>query len=307
MSTPIDPATRQRVLVVDDNPDAVAMLTDSLEDAGMTVLVALDGESAIERARHGAPDIILLDAMMPGMDGFQTCVRLKQVPELAAIPVVFMTGLSDTEHVIRGFNAGGVDYVTKPVVIEQLVARLRAHLANARLVSGARDALDLSGRAAFALDAIGAIGWRTPSAQVLLARLSPGGGTLPAPVVSKLLAAFARENAPAHGRVVIQAGESSGLAFSRIGRTQDGQLLVTVELADNASDADRLAARHGLTRREAEVLLWIARGKSNRDIGDILALSPRTVNKHLEHIYVKLGVENRASAAALATAALAGR
>ena len=98
---------RQRVLVVDDTPETLALLTDALEEAGMTVLVSVDGASAIERAQHAMPDIILLDAIMPGMDGFETCTRLKQLPHTAKVPVVFMTGLSDTEHVLRGFRAGG--------------------------------------------------------------------------------------------------------------------------------------------------------------------------------------------------------
>ena len=92
-----------------------------------------------------------------------------------------------------------------------------------------------------------------------------------------------------------------------IGRTGTEELLVGIEAADEDAGDARLRSRFGLTAREAEVLLWIARGKSNRDIGEILALSPRTVNKHLEHVYVKLGVENRASAAAVALGVLAER
>ncbi len=301
---------RDRVLVVDDTPETLAMLTDALESAGMTVLVSLDGSSALERAQHGRPDIILLDAVMPGLDGFETCLRLKQLPGVAAVPVVFMTGLSDTEHVIRGFGAGGVDYVTKPIVPEQLIARLRTHLSNARMVNSARDALDLTGRAAFSIDASGHIGWLTPSAAAMLARL-PGsnGQQLEPTLAARLMQELGSDDAARLRRAVTAQTETPGLAvsFTRIGRTRGDQLLVAVERSDAAGDTGRLASQYGLTPREAEVLLWIARGKSNRDIGEILALSPRTVNKHLEHIYVKLGVENRASAAALATGLLSER
>jgi len=305
-----DETGRDRVLVVDDTPETLSMLTDALEIAGMTVLVSLDGASALERAQHGRPDIILLDAVMPGMDGFETCARLKQLPAIASVPVVFMTGLSDTEHVIRGFGAGGVDYVTKPIVPEQLIARLRTHLANARMVSSARDALDLAGRAAFALDLRGQIGWRTPSAAAMLGYLPDGDGQyLPPDLAAQLLQELGSDDGGRGRKAVMVSTATAGitLSFARIGRTHGGQLLVAVERTDAAGDAGRLSSQYGLTPREAEVLLWIARGKSNRDIGEILDLSPRTVNKHLEHIYVKLGVENRASAAAMATAVLSDR
>jgi DNA-binding CsgD family transcriptional regulator len=103
--------------------------------------------------------------------------------------------------------------------------------------------------------------------------------------------------------------EAAGRRFvlTPIGRVGDGELLVTIEVSTDAAQEDKLRARFGLTARECEVLVWITRGKSNRDIGDILDLSPRTVNKHLERIYVKLGVENRASAAAIALGALGDR
>ena len=103
------------VLLVDDVPDNVAMLHDALDDAGYTVLVALDGESALRRARQALPDVVLLDAVMPGMDGFEVARRLKADPATAHIPILFMTGLTDTEHLQAGLAAGGVDYVTKTV------------------------------------------------------------------------------------------------------------------------------------------------------------------------------------------------
>jgi len=305
-----DALARDRVLVVDDAPETLAMLTDALEDAGMTVLVSLDGAGALECVRHGRPDVILLDAVMPGLDGFETCARLKALPCAASVPVIFMTGLSDTEHVIRGFDAGGVDYVTKPIVPDQLIARLRTHLANARMMDSVRDALDLSGRAAFALEAGGRIGWRTPSAAALLARVVDSDTSeLAAPLARRLLDALGADEAGRARRAmeVDTATPGISLRFSRIGRTQGGRFLVAVERSDAAGHLGRLADQYGLTPREAEVLLWISRGKSNRDVGDILALSPRTVNKHLEHVYVKLGVENRAAAAALATAVLTER
>ena len=137
---------RDIVLVVDDSPDTLSLLTDAIGEAGMTVLVAREGEDALSIVEKVTPDIILMDAVMPGIDGFETCRRLKQNKALAHVPVIFMTGLSDTEHIIEGLEAGGVDYVTKPIVPGELLARIRVHLANARIAHSARTALDVFGR-----------------------------------------------------------------------------------------------------------------------------------------------------------------
>ena len=123
---------RDTVLVVDDTPETLGFLTDTLDHAGFTVLIATDGESALALVEQVTPDLVLMDAVMPGMDGFETCRRLKGEKLLAYLPIIFMTGLSETEHVVRGLAAGGVDYVTKPIVIDELLARIRVHLANAR-------------------------------------------------------------------------------------------------------------------------------------------------------------------------------
>ncbi|MBU0916208.1 MAG: DNA-binding response regulator [Gammaproteobacteria bacterium] len=216
------PARAGTVLVVDDAPDTLRMLCDALAGEGYTVLVARDGPQALARLDVVTPDAILLDGVMPGWSGFETCQRIKAHPGGQAIPVIFMTGLSDTTDVVTGFEVGGVDYVVKPIRIEEVLARLNAHVRNAR---AAREAL---------------------------AQASMQQRPLPL----------------------------------------------------NASpETDRLL-QASLTPRETEVLTWLARGKTNRDIAEILGMSHRTVNKHLEHIFEKLGVETRAAAAALATRAI---
>jgi PleD family two-component response regulator len=106
-------ADRDIVLVVDDSPETLRLLTDALEEAGMTVLVARAGEHALSIVEKVVPDVVLMDALMPGTDGFATCRKLKQNRALAHVPIIFMTGLSDTEHIIKGLEAGGVDYITK--------------------------------------------------------------------------------------------------------------------------------------------------------------------------------------------------
>ena len=167
---------RDVALVVDDSPETLRLLTDALDGAGMTVMVAIDGAAAMRIVDQITPDIVLLDAVMPGMDGFETCRRLKRDAGLDHVPIIFMTGLAETEHIVRGLEAGGVDYVTKPIVVEEMLARIRVHLANARMTQSARAALDVSGRYLLAVNSQGKIMWATPQAQKLLSeRLAAGG------------------------------------------------------------------------------------------------------------------------------------
>ncbi|WP_213880209.1 response regulator [Pseudomonas sp. dw_358] len=208
------------ILIVDDAPDNLALLSDALDDAGYRVLVALDGNSALNRIQRRRPDLILLDALMPGLDGFDTCRRIKANAGSADIPVLFMTALTESEHVVKGFEAGAIDYVTKPIECNEVLARVASHLRTARI----------------------------------------------------LQSATARKAAPA-------SFEDPGVRRF-------------------------LGTRFQLTEREVEVLHWVTCGKTNKDIADILGLSPRTVNKHLEHIYIKLGVETRTAAASVALQAL---
>src|SRR6202012_4354602 len=133
--------------------------------------------SAVRIVDQITPDIVLLDAIMPGIDGFETCRRLKREAGLSNVPVIFMTGLAETEHIVRGLERGGFDYVTKPIVIEEMLARIRVHLANARLTQSARAALDVSGRFLLAVDGQGKIVWATPQAQKMLSEnLASGSG-----------------------------------------------------------------------------------------------------------------------------------
>ncbi len=130
------------ILVVDDSPDSLKFLTDVIEETGDTVLVALAGQKALEVIDQVTPDVILMDAVMPGMDGFETCRRLKENSDMLHVPVIFMTGLSDTEHIVEGFQAGGVDYLVKPIDPDEFIARMQVHLANAKLAQSAYVAMD---------------------------------------------------------------------------------------------------------------------------------------------------------------------
>lgn len=297
---------RDTILVVDDTPETLGFLTDTLDHAGFTVLIATDGASALDLVDQITPDLVLMDAVMPGMDGFEACRRLKREKLLAHLPVIFMTGLSQTEHVVEGLAAGGVDYVTKPIVVDELLARIRVHLANARVAHGTHMALDASGRFLLATDRSGRLLWCTPKARQLLSELFPSqadqAASLPASLVDQLLQ-LRQEGAKSNARTAIQVG-GRHLEISVLSAIGPDELLFRLAEIVVGKEEQVLQQSLCLTSRESEVLLWISRGKSNREIGEILTISPRTVNKHLEQVFVKLGVENRASAAARAVRAL---
>ncbi|MDB6066045.1 MAG: domain S-box [Pedosphaera sp.] len=116
------------ILAVDDDPANLSILSNYLQEFGFRVIVARDGGSALEKAQYGRPDLILLDLVMPKMDGFETCRRLKAKETLRDTPVIFMTGLTDTKDKVKGFQAGGVDYIIKPFQYEEVLARIKTHL-----------------------------------------------------------------------------------------------------------------------------------------------------------------------------------
>ena len=296
---------RDIILVVDDSPETLSFLTQAIESTGATVLVALDGENALTLTEQVTPDLILLDAVMPGIGGFEACRHLKASDHLSHVPVIFMTGLSETEHIVRGLEVGGVDYLTKPIVVDELLARVRVHLRNARRSAAAHSALDATGRFLLSVTPEGSLRWSTPQAVRLLRQVSPEmqetDFRLPPEIIDWM--ARAAESGTESTTYVWNAGERK-LELAYLGQVRAGERLLRVTQAEPKEDADRLRRHFALTGREAEVLLWIARGKSNKDISTVLGISPRTVNKHLEQIFEKLGVENRASAAALTVQAL---
>ena len=155
---------RHAILVVDDALDTLRMLCDALADEGYSVLAARDAQEALERMEIVIPDGILLDAVMPGMDGFKLCQKLKDTPHWAHIPVVFMTGLSDTEQILKGFASGGVDYVVKPLRLPEVLVRLATHVRNAHATRLAREAVDVAGLGTVVLDSHGRLAWRSPQA-----------------------------------------------------------------------------------------------------------------------------------------------
>lgn len=294
---------RDVVLIVDDTPANLAYLSDALHDAGYKVLVAIDGARALETLALVTPDIILLDAVMPGMDGFDTCAAIKKTPNVCDIPVIFMTALVESQHVVRAFEAGAIDYVTKPVRQDEVLARLATHVQRARTLKNAQQSIEACGRAGMTIDTNGKITWQTARASQWLTEYCDQNaapyhwGRLRAWINQLAEGDACRTDPGAQFSLTQQSGR---LTIHYAGKVAHGEHLLL--LHENRTDvsARRLSTGLGLTVREAEVLNWLTCGKMDRDIAEILGMSPRTVNKHLERIYVKLGVETRAAATAVA-------
>lgn len=286
------------VLVVDDAPDSLSLINDTLEQAGIDTLIALEGRQALTIARKLQPDMVLLDALMPGMDGFETCRVLKADPLLSSIPVIFMTGLNDTESVLRGLEAGGVDYLVKPVNPVELLARMKVHLKNARLTYSAQQALDSIGQNIFTVNAAGELLWATPQAYALFAKARADAQWLQSVLAPQLERWFNHQ--PTAGQPFPCSGDNVTLKIVLVESRPSGEYLLRVTSEETLSGEERLRRTLNLTAREAEVLYWLANGKTNKDISQILGMAVRTVNKHLEQIFPKLGVENRTSAAGIA-------
>lgn len=286
------------VLVVDDSPDALSLINDALEDAGMDVLVALEGRQALTIAKRIRPDIILLDAIMPNMDGFETCKNLKADPLLADIPVIFMTGLTDTCDVVKGLDVGGVDYLTKPINPSELLARMRVHLKNARQTTSVQNALDSSGQYLMTLSYTGSVLWGSPQAFAQLAKVGMDEAWFKEVLPKKLIPLLA-DPSLSHNHIRLEK-DGQCLELKVLSFQDNNQLLVRLIDGNRLSGSALLKDKLEITERESEVLHWIANGKTNREIAEILGMSPRTVNKHLEQLFPKLGVENRTAAAGVA-------
>lgn len=292
------------VLVVDDTPDTLAMLHDSLVESGYTVLIANSGYKALQISRDTSPDIILLDAMMPGMDGFEVCRSLKQELVTRHIPVIFMTGLTESEHVVAGFAAGGVDYVTKPLSPVEVIARVNSHLQNSRIMSQTQGALDAFGQAAIALlPGTARIIWQTPLARNLLQRyLDLGeeqGNQTPDERFQQWLLDL-KAGGERRLRPLIIQKPAGRLIFNPADVNSEEQWLILLREESEQAHIEALRALFSLTRRESEVLHWVIMGKTDKVIAEILGMSPRTVNKHMEHVFSKLSVETRTAAVSVA-------
>ncbi len=303
---------RPCILIVDDVPANLGVLLDFLDDAGYEVLVAESGEGALSQLAYARPDIILLDVSMPGIDGYETCNRLKTDPRWRDTPVFFLTALSDPVDKVRGFEVGAVDFITKPLHPEEVLARVRTHLQiralrqtleeqNALLKKAVALRLEAEAQLQQSLDRAVLIvcggtevQFCTRLAHRFLERYFPdhgNAGTLPAALAKWA----ARGQASDPWRLVTKDACLEARLFTE--NHPGACFMLQLEEILTAADSPTSLLRLGLTSREAEVLYWIAHGKTSPEISLILHAALNTIKKHVQNILLKLGVETRLAAA----------
>ncbi len=301
--------TRTTLLLVDDTPANLSLLIDTLQGAGHEIRVAESGERALKQIPLIQPDLVLLDVMMPGIDGFETCRRLKADLGNKETPVLFVTAVDEVVDKLRGFEAGGVDYITKPIQPREVLARVTAHLQLASLRRELahkntllQEEIDLRLEAERQLH-------RTLDRAIVVAR-DDGQIVFRSLAVDQLLARYfpnaIKDRLPDQLLTWVRAGArrlpevEPQLRARLFAEPQEtGSFVLLLEDDAWQPKVHKLIAL-GLTPREAEVLYWLAQGKNAPDIGVILEVSNHTVRKHAQTVLEKLGVENRAAAIRLA-------
>ena len=306
------------VMAVDDIPANVDVLLGLLHESGYRVLVADSGCRGIEQLKRELPDLILLDLMMPGMDGIETCRRIKARDAWRHIPILMMTAADELSSKLAAFEAGAVDFLTKPIQPAEVLARLKIHLQIRELQSELESAnrslkqknellaeeidlrLDAEKQLESSLEQAvlisnreGKILFATLQAQLLLSTFFPSTAIhqLPPEVQTWLTA----QNNQTPLRVIDK--KRGEIEIDQFPIATSGSLsMMRIEHRNGDRGPGALLAL-GLTAREAEVLYWIAEGKTNPEIAIILESSVNTVKKHANNIFAKLGVEARTGAA----------
>ncbi|MCK5831679.1 MAG: response regulator transcription factor [Methylococcales bacterium] len=296
--------TNETVLIIDDTPDNLAVLSDMLSEYGYRVLVATDGLSALEQIKYLQPDIILLDVIMPGIDGFETCERLKKDHTTKNIPIIFMTGLSELDNLLKGFKQGAIDYIVKPIRPAEVLARIDAQLSQKRDSKRIEQSLNHIGFSALAFNSSGRMTWLSAAANKILFDSFPleqstnthikNGSILPKTLFDRIIPKIKKQQ-----QTVLTDIQIGNLYIGKLVPSYlSDEYMLLIQKNNQEWNLTSLKKSFGLTARETEVLMWVSRGKTNKEVGLILDTSPRTINKHLEHIFEKLGVPTRTAAVA---------
>jgi DNA-binding NarL/FixJ family response regulator len=308
------------VLVVDDVPANADVVLNHLTAGGFRVLYAGSGARALKQLEYSVPDLILLDIKMPGLDGIETCRLIKQRREWRNVPIIFITGADELSQKLAAFEAGGVDFVTKPILPEEVEARVRTHLRlrelqaeleqkNQALIEEIELRLDAEKQLEARLDQAfviasyeGGVHFSTRQAGILLQAFFPSTSmtTLPEAIVRWL--ASAERQRP----LVVQNSQKGDLQIDHLASSDSTNLALLRLEQRNSCWGPKALQTLGLTPREAEVLYWITEGKTNPEIATILDTTLHTVKKHNNKLFAKLGVETRMAAARLAMSVLAG-
>jgi DNA-binding response OmpR family regulator/DNA-binding CsgD family transcriptional regulator len=298
------------VLVVDDVPANLGVLLEFLGHKGFKVLVAESGAGALEQLSYAKPDVVLLDVIMPDLDGLAVCRRLKQDAATRDIPVIFMTALTETVDKVAGFAAGGVDYVTKPVQPEEVLARVRAHIEIRRLQLELEEKnRELARELAWRAEAEDQLQQSLDKAVILARRdntiqfctklawnlVERYFGPKVLTVLPQTLADWVAQSDRSSPFVCDHPGSRLAVRIFSGDGDDTPVMLLLEEKVDLASPEP--LQKLGLTPREAEVLFWLTQGKTSPEIGIILGTALNTVKKHVQNVFQKLGVENRTAAA----------
>jgi DNA-binding response OmpR family regulator/DNA-binding CsgD family transcriptional regulator len=292
------------VLVVDDTPANLGVVLELLGTAGLRVLLAESGPRALELLAQQPIDLVLLDVVMPGMDGFATFAQVRADPARMDIPILFMTAIDDPTQKVRALEGGAVDYISKPLHPPEVLARVRTHLElraarralvaqNERLEAEVALRLDAEEQLAQSLDRALLVVDRQDRLVFITRRASN--------LLHKHLSAPPAGQLPAELKEAERFTSPAGvLLVHRFAERNNDALTVYFLNEEHAPPGPTELIQLGITPRQAEVLYWIAQGKTNAEIGIILGTSPRTIHKHVEMLFERLGVENRAGAIATA-------
>lgn len=315
----------ETVWVLSSDAQQARGLAELLEDAGYGALALESAAAALAQAAVAPPDLMLLDAQLVDGSGFDLARRLKALAQTSPAPIIFLADPSHPEHLVQALESGGADCVNQPVKPHELLARMAMHLAGARERRQARNALDAFGYATLTVRPHdGKLMWQTPLSRELLQRYCPNHppyASRTAPEVQTWLQECLRclQRGDAPRPLVLSQGDGARLTLRLHQQTGDNESAASADSQEWAGDDWLIVMREvsdqavmqamrdifALTLREAEVLYWVVKGKTNKDVGDILGSSPMTVKKHLERVFVKLGVETRTAAAGKATARIA--
>lgn len=301
---PANPARPElhTILIVDDTPTNLRVAVDYLRAYSYRVLIARSGESGIERAELGKPDLILLDVGLPGIDGYETCRRLKANPDTHDIPIIFMTALSDVRDKVAAFDAGGVDFVTKPVEERELLARVRSQLKIGELTRRLADyALQAEERAANSEADMKAYRAETDR----LSRAVRSHGENIRELTGQWKAALDGPDKELHSSLLTahlqQARDVLPIAGSEELQAARGHVIIALELlGTGAPAAPKEDPLRVLSDREREIVELLVEGYTTKEIAYELNLARSTVSTHRKRLMDKLGVEDLSSVIKLA-------
>jgi CheY-like chemotaxis protein/DNA-binding CsgD family transcriptional regulator len=313
------------VMVVDDVPANVGVVLGFLNDAGFRVLVADSGTRGIEQLELELPDLILLDLMMPDMDGIETCRRIKSREAWKRIPIIMMTAADELAQKLAAFEAGAVDFLTKPIQPEEVQARVQTHLKicdlqaqletanqhlrqiNQQLAEEIDLRLDAEKQLESSLEQAliiankqGDILFATRQSRILLDTFFPQSSHSTLPTDLKNWLAGNESQKP----FLVTHKKRGEIEISNFSISKSGNLSLMRIEHRNGDNGPKALLALGLTAREAEVLYWMTEGKTNPEIAIILDSSINTVKKHANNLFTKLGVETRTSAARAALSVL---